>query len=144
MNNPEATRELLKGESIVNNTYIRKEVYQLEDIFRHVNEHSTKDNKVNFDGDFIKMGSHRYKTFKYKGITCVNCGIEGQYFAKERFNHNNLLTYHFNMYAVKPDGTEVLMTKDHRIPKSKGGTDTLDNYQTMCTRCNSKKADNLI
>ena len=33
------------------------------------------------------------------------------------------------------------MTKDHIIPKSKGGKNELSNYQTMCTYCNNEKAD---
>lgn len=32
---------------------------------------------------------------------------------------------HFNLYAINPEnGTYVLMTKDHIIPVSKGGTDS--------------------
>jgi 5-methylcytosine-specific restriction endonuclease McrA len=36
-----------------------------------------------------------------------------------------------------------MITKDHIIPRSKGGKDILDNYQPMCIICNSKKADKL-
>jgi hypothetical protein len=42
---------------------------------------------------------------------------------------------HFNLYAA--DGT--LMTKDHIIPKSKGGIDKVHNMQTMCYPCNKAK-----
>ena len=28
------------------------------------------------------------------------------------------------------------MTKDHIVPKSKGGADHLDNLETMCDQCN--------
>jgi 5-methylcytosine-specific restriction endonuclease McrA len=33
------------------------------------------------------------------------------------------------------------MTRDHIQPKSKGGPETLENMQTMCTRCNGKKGN---
>ncbi|MNR16109.1 HNH endonuclease [compost metagenome] len=90
--------------------------------------------KVDFDGDLIPMSSHRYWTFKEKGCKCVECGIEGVYFAKER--SGGVVSYHFNLYAVDENGQEVLMTKDHIQPKSKGGRNHIENYQTMCTRCN--------
>jgi 5-methylcytosine-specific restriction endonuclease McrA len=33
------------------------------------------------------------------------------------------------------------MTIDHILPRSKGGKDTLENLQPMCSSCNAKKAD---
>lgn len=40
---------------------------------------------------------------------------------------------------IDENGKEVLMTKDHIIPKSKGGANDISNYQTMCKRCNEAK-----
>jgi 5-methylcytosine-specific restriction endonuclease McrA len=34
-------------------------------------------------------------------------------------------------------------TKDHIVPKSKGGKDMLSNTQTICVICNTKKGDTL-
>ena len=75
------------------------------DIFR-------RDAKKDFDGDMINMNSLRYECFDVKGTKCVSCGIEGTRFYKERIRAND--PYHFNLYAVDEDGTEVLMTKDHK------------------------------
>jgi 5-methylcytosine-specific restriction endonuclease McrA len=33
------------------------------------------------------------------------------------------------------------LTMDHRLPKSKGGTNDYENLQTMCETCNSLKAN---
>ena len=35
------------------------------------------------------------------------------------------------------------MTKDHIIPKSKGGPDCIENFQTMCEECNKKKKNTM-
>jgi 5-methylcytosine-specific restriction endonuclease McrA len=90
-----------------------------------------------FHGDEIKFSSHRLWTFFETGITCVNCGIEGEFFAKEK-NGEHEESFHLNLYGID-GGKEVLMTKDHITPKSEGGNDHISNYQTMCKPCNEKK-----
>lgn len=97
--------------------------------------------KYDFDGDLIKGNSQRYQTFFTKGCKCAICGIEGKYFAKER--HLQDKAYHLNLYAVDDNGTEILMTKDHILPRSKGGIDDISNYQTMCKPCNEVKGNKL-
>lgn len=94
-----------------------------------------------FDGHAIKMGSHRYWTFSEKGCTCVECGLEGTFFVKEKNPDVTRETYHFNLYAIDDEGDEVLMTKDHIVPVSLGGPNHVSNYQTMCLPCNVAKSD---
>jgi 5-methylcytosine-specific restriction endonuclease McrA len=89
----------------------------------------------------VKMGSHRYQTFLLKGIKCMSCGVEGKYFALERGIYDNPNRFHFNLYGLDDHNKEVLLTKDHIVPRSKGGSNRLSNYQTMCSNCNSRKAD---
>ena len=59
----------------------------------------------------------RHEVFKRDNYTCVECG------------------------AKKDDG--ITLHIDHIIPVSKGGTDELDNLQTLCADCNLNKS-NLI
>jgi 5-methylcytosine-specific restriction endonuclease McrA len=99
---------------------------------------------VSFDGDNVCPLSDRYRVFFLLGRTCVHCGIEGMFFALERHIPKNASKgwngrYHLNLYALDEDGQEVLMTKDHVIPKSQGGKNHISNYQPMCTRCNEAK-----
>lgn len=88
-------------------------------------------------GDLINVTSLKLQTFKSSGTRCKICGAKGAYFAKEKFAAEP--HFHLNLYCLKGD-VEVLMTKDHLIPVSKGGRDRLNNFQTLCVECNRKKA----
>lgn len=76
-----------------------------------------------------------------RGIVCVSCGLKGNHFWIES---NGQISPHLNLYAVNNDGHPILMTMDHIIPKSKGGTKTLDNVQLMCEKCNHQKGDKIV
>lgn len=81
------------------------------------------------DATFIcKVGKHkskrkrtriprgmRHEVFKRDDYKCVECG------------------------ASKDDGATLHV--DHKVPVSKGGTDELDNLQTLCSDCNLNKSD---
>lgn len=89
----------------------------------------------------VSIASTRLKTYM-KGIVCVECGREGQYFALER--HTGCLrdNAHFNLYHKKrPGASEILMTSDHIIAKVNGGSNELENRQPMCCICNSIKSN---
>jgi 5-methylcytosine-specific restriction endonuclease McrA len=92
----------------------------------------------------VPMGSQRYELFASKGIKCVDCGIEGSYFALEKDISDSTSRFHLNLYGKDENGDEVMITKDHILPKSKGGENKLSNYQPMCYKCNQKKADKII
>ena len=81
----------------------------------------------------IKRNNQKYAVFG-KSCVCAKCGRVGNMASIDKQNG----VFFVNLYSVK-NGKAVLMTKDHIHPKSKGGRDTLDNYQTMCYPCNSRK-----
>lgn len=85
----------------------------------------------------IKVSSQRLAIFK-NNPSCVCCGITGNTMLLQR--HTPKDTPHFNFY-YKDDNGLILLTKDHIKAKSKGGRDTISNYQTMCTICNGLKSD---
>ena len=92
----------------------------------------------------VSMGSHRYQLFAKEGVDCVNCGIKGKFFALERGFGDNPKKFHFNLYGKDEEGKEIMITKDHIMPRSKGGRNKLTNYQPMCYRCNNKKSNKVI
>ncbi len=80
--------------------------------------------------------------WKQKGISCVACGITGEFFWKERTAGEGSMynRWHLNLYAINQRGLEVLMTKDHVLAKANGGADEVSNLQPMCQPHNQKKA----
>jgi 5-methylcytosine-specific restriction endonuclease McrA len=130
---------------------IRKSIHsisEIKNILKEIVLNNLEKNKKSIEGKSLKTIineeeiyalSDRYKNFFINGYKCIECGIEGQFWALERFEKEN--RYHLNLYAIDENGKEVLMTKDHIVPKSLGGKDELENYQPMCCTCNEKKGN---
>jgi len=118
---------------------IRDNIYPVEEILPLLKDaparRSEKEHII-LNGIKVKTTSQRHAVF-IKSTVCCACGIEGRFFAVER--HIDTKSYHFNLYAYNKEGEEVLMTKDHIIPVSKGGKNEHSNYQTMCAECNRLK-----
>jgi 5-methylcytosine-specific restriction endonuclease McrA len=134
------------------NFYERKKLCSIREVFDFLGEDidrscNSKDFRKRivreFEKDiYVRTNSQRYAVFK-KSLKCSCCGLEGKYFALERTAIANPKSYHFNLYGIDKNGNEVMLTKDHIIPKSCGGTDNIENYQTMCVICNQKKGNRM-
>lgn len=103
---------------------------------------SHRPRKHEIDGVAAHLVSKRLRVFAAKGCDCPRCGAKGAYFAAER-SPGQEGGRHLNLYAIHPSGHEVLMTKDHRLPKSKGGDNSLGNLDPMCEPCNSGKGNRI-
>ena len=101
-----------------------------EEVFSHITK-AKNGNKKNYNIDgvdyLVRMNSQRYHVFK-DNPSCVCCGIVGTKMVLD-VNPGDQ-SPHFNLYAEE-NGRLVLMTKDHILPKSRGGKDELDNYQNQ-------------
>ena len=76
----------------------------------------------------------RLRVFAEKGCVCVECGIEGTIVALGKDKGGNL---HLDVYT----DDFYPLTVDHILPRSKGGSDELDNLQPMCCICNWSKGN---
>jgi len=101
---------------------------------------------ITLDRFTIATDSDRYLLYTTKGCTCAHCGLKATFWALQD-NARKITTPHLNLYGVK-EGRIVMMTKDHILPRSRGGEDKLSNYQPLCEDCNrrkgSKKEEELI
>lgn len=73
----------------------------------------------------------------------INCYIPNCYWCcynKQKIKMNGFLL----LFHKTKTGKEILMTRDHIIPVSRGGTNQPTNSQTMCENCNQWKADKLL
>ena len=122
---------------------IEEKKYDIDEVFNMIGEEflsrdtdiwKHKSDMV-VDGFKVRPISLRYMLFYQKGTKCVCCGKEGTHF--KLCGDETSSRRHFNLYA--DDGT--LITKDHIIPKSKGGPDRVSNMQTMCVDCNKAKGN---
>lgn len=116
------------------------ETIKIEEVLPHIIDEEKAYHE--FDSIKVRVCSKRLQLFKEKGVDCVSCGAKGVFFAIE---HEYRRKYcHLNLYAMDSEGDEVLMTKDHILPKSKGGSESLKNLQPMCKPCNELKSDTII
>lgn len=112
----------------------RLKIYTLDEVFKWIENNPRR---IYWEKDRYVINTRRAKIFYKKGVTCVNCGVKGEFFALEKDKGGGL---HLDLYGFI-DNEEVLITIDHIVPKSKGGVNKIINYQTMCKLCNEIKAD---
>jgi len=125
--------------------------YPIDDILPIILEaHKTRGKKKWQGSHIFYADDHpinmRVASFRLVSIAlnpqCVICGLQGQEYQINIFRDQT--QGHFNLYGLNKHGHYTLLTRDHVIPKSRGGKGSLHNSQTLCTHCNGFKADKII
>ena len=85
--------------------------------------------------DLEKYKDHpRLRVFYHKGCECINCG---HVFTQLALGIDNGGGKHIDVY----DDDFYPLTIDHTIPKSKGGSNHLENLEPFCYDCNNQKGN---
>jgi hypothetical protein len=112
--------------------------YEIDYIFSLIKSNPRE--KWFYDEDNLRIKLERVKFFRKHGTDCVKCGVKGTHFSVRKDNGGN---NHVDLYGYTDEGLEVLINRDHIIPKSRGGVDNYSNMQPMCMVCNSLKGNYL-
>lgn len=120
-------------------TYLRFSVHTLREILPLIAA-SDESGFATFYGRRVGVSSKRLKTYVHDGTTCHHCGLQATHFAVECQGPDKG-SYHLNIYGLNESGHEVMITSDHILPTSRGGSDEIENRQCLCTRCNSRKSN---
>lgn len=75
-------------------------------------------------------------------IKCWRCSCEADRWIVDKDQNDLRSKPVLNLYATKA-GVLVLMTRDHIIPKSLGGVDTVENLRPGCEDCNGNRGSKM-
>lgn len=69
-------------------------------------------------------------------LKCWSCGIEASCFISNKGQNDTMGPPVLDLFAVDEVGRPILMTRDHIIPKSYGGSNDVANLRVGCGPCN--------
>ena len=93
------------------------------------------------DGNIASKSLKRFRVIMRDGFRCNSCGRMASLVQIEPSTISNKIK--LIVHIKTKSGRKVSMTLDHIIPKSLGGSNTLDNLQSMCKICNKEKGNHI-
>jgi hypothetical protein len=121
---------------------VRIDSFNLTDGLEYIKNPALLQIKEQLIKDLNKRGAVRTRLFLSGKLKCVACGLEGDHFHLEKHKNDQLMQFSPYLYGWKDD-EEIMMTLDHILPKSLGGSDNILNAQCMCVKCNGEKSNKL-
>lgn len=115
--------------------------YKIEKIFDILDKNDDLPNKLlysNIDyNDSLRRAKILKELIERDGCECKHCKKKPSFFALGKDVNGY---FHLDLYTYK-NKEPYMFTIDHVYPRSKGGEDTIDNYQLLCKVCNEDKGD---
>lgn len=125
-----------------NHNYTIYKKYKLDEIKNCLKQSKLPDELVFHEKDYkdsLRRMNILNDLMARDGNKCLHCGKEPTTYALGKDVANR---WHMDLYSEESGGL-LMYTIDHVFPKSKGGEDTLDNFQILCKVCNEDKGDDL-
>lgn len=125
-----------------NHGYDIYKVYTIENIFETLKNNQIPDEIIYHEKDYkdsLKRATIIKDLINRDGLKCVYCGKKPEYFALAKDNANR---WHIDLYSNQ-NSDHYMYTIDHIYPKSKGGKNSIENYQLLCKVCNEQKGDKI-
>ncbi len=99
----------------------------------------------------LASGFRLFETLRGTPIRCWHCGCEADQWISCRGQNDNsrpvlnlFATRHYKATKKRAAREQiVMMTRDHIIPKSMGGMDSVENLRPGCELCNGQRGSNM-
>lgn len=101
---------------------------------------------IEFEGVMVKVRKTRvYTLIKKKGERkCACCGAVAKYVKVDKLQIHGVAQTKITVIGEKQNGVEVVMTADHIIARTRGGSNNvMENMQLQCMDCNRAKGNML-
>ena len=124
-----------KNKGKVNFSYVSQ--FTVEEglqLMRDVLENMRGEAKWMVEGFRVKRDFDRFAALESCALYCFKCGVKATHFVIERHRNNVGWPYNLNVYA---EGK--MLTWDHILPKSHGGSDDPINARCACAKCNETR-----